>query len=68
MHDACMMHAFSKQNIIRLIDSIFWVYWRHRHNSTLHLIKQMCLWAGVPCDLEVFNLFSAALRKKDLTN
>ena len=30
------------------------------------LIKQMCLWAGVPCDLEVFNLFSAALRQEGL--
>ena len=41
-------------------------HWRQRHNSLLHLLHGMCTWAGVKCDLEVFNLFSAGLRQEGL--
>ena len=41
-------------------------HWRQRHNSILHLLSRMCTWAGVECQLEVFNLFSASLRQEGL--
>ena len=32
-------------------------HWRKRHDSLVILTGQMCLWPGVSCEMEVFNLF-----------
>ena len=37
-------------------------HWRKRHDSLVQLTYQMCLWAGVNVEMEVFNLFSGAVR------
>ena len=42
-------------------------HWRKRHNSILHLLHRMCMWAGVPADMEVFNLFSHLVRQEGLS-
>ena len=42
-------------------------HWRQRHNNLLQLLSRMCTWAGVQCELEVFNLFSAGLRQEGLS-
>ena len=36
-------------------------HWRTRHDAFLRMVKRQCLWAGVPCDLEVRNLFAAEM-------
>ena len=33
-------------------------HWRQRHDMIKHVLYRLCLWAGLPCELEVFNLFS----------
>ena len=33
-------------------------HWRQRHDMVKHVIYRLCLWAGLPCEQEVFNLFS----------
>ena len=42
-------------------------HWRQRHNMILHLLHNMCSWAGVQCSLEVFNLFSGHIRQEGLS-
>ena len=41
-------------------------HWRTRHDSIKHVISRLCIWAGVPCELEVFNLFSGQLPQQGL--
>ena len=36
-------------------------HWRRRHDSLVQLTHEMCLWAGVKCDMEVFKLFQATI-------
>ena len=36
-------------------------HWRRRHDLLVQLTHQMCLWAGVSCDMEVFNLFQGVV-------
>ena len=33
-------------------------HWRQRHDQLKHVLHRLCIWAGLPCDLEVFNIFS----------
>ena len=33
-------------------------HWRQRHDMIKHVIYRLCLWAGLPCEQEVFNIFS----------
>ena len=41
-------------------------HWRQRHDKMKLLIAELCSWAGVPCTVEVFNLFSGQLRQQGL--
>jgi hypothetical protein len=40
---------------------------RKRHDSLVQLTYQMCLWAGVNVEMEVFNLFSGTVRQEGLS-
>ena len=42
-------------------------HWRRRHNFILQLLHRMCMWAGLPAEMEVFNLFSGLLRQEGLS-
>ena len=42
-------------------------HWRIRHNAMLHLIHRLCIWAGLPVEIEVFNLFSRLIRQEGLS-
>ena len=42
-------------------------HWRTRHNSLLHHLLNACRWAGVPCDVEVHNLFSGVMHQPGLS-
>ena len=33
-------------------------HWRKRHDKLKFTIYQLCQWAGLPCEMEVFNLFA----------
>ena len=39
-------------------------HWRARHNKILHLLYKLCMWAGLPVEMEVFNLFSGLVRQE----
>ena len=41
-------------------------HWRHRHDQIKHVISRLCVWAGVPCELEVFNMFSGLIPQAGL--
>ena len=40
--------------------------WRQRHDQIKHVIGRLCTWAGVPCELEVFNLFAGLIPQEGL--
>ena len=42
-------------------------HWRKRHDSLVQLTHRMCLWASVPVEMEVFNLFSGVVRQEGLS-
>ena len=42
-------------------------HWRTRHNAFLHMIHRQCLWAGLPVEMEVFNLFSGLVTQPGLS-
>ena len=42
-------------------------HWRTRHNQILHLLHRLCMWAGLPVQMEVFNLFSGLVRQEGLS-
>ena len=42
-------------------------HWRKRHDSLVILTNQMCLWAGVSCEMEVFNLFQGTICQEALS-
>ena len=42
-------------------------HWRTRHNLLVQFIHRSCLWAGVPAEVEVFNLFSGLVRQEGLS-
>lgn len=42
-------------------------HWRARHNQILHLLHCLCLWAGLPVEMEVFNLFSGLVQQEGLS-
>ena len=39
-------------------------HWRACHNKILHLLYKLCMWAGLPVEMEVFNLFSGLVRQE----
>ena len=41
-------------------------HWRLRHDMVKNVIGRLCTWAGVPCELEVFNLFSGLIPQAGL--
>ena len=41
-------------------------HWRQRHDQIKFVIGRLCIWAGVPCELEVFNLFSGLIPQEGL--
>ena len=41
-------------------------HWRLRHDQIKHVIGRLCIWAGMPCELEVFNLFSGLIPQAGL--
>ena len=42
-------------------------HWRARHNAMLHHLYNACLWAGLPVELEVFNLFAGLIQQRGLS-
>ena len=42
-------------------------HWRTRHNLLVQFIHRACMWAGVPAEMEVFNLFSGLVRQEGLS-
>ena len=42
-------------------------HWRRRHDMLVQFIDRSCMWAGVPCEREVFNLFSGVVRQEGLS-
>ena len=42
-------------------------HWWKRHNAVLHLLHRLCMWAGVPAEMEVFNLFSGIIQQEGLS-
>ena len=42
-------------------------HWRTRHNAFLHMIHRQCLWAVLPVEMEVFNLFSGLVAQPGLS-
>ena len=42
-------------------------HWRTRHNLLVQFIYRACMWAGVPAEMEVFNLFSGLVRQEALS-
>ena len=42
-------------------------HWRLRHNAMLHLFYRLCVWSGLPTEMEVFNLFSGLIRQEGLS-
>ena len=42
-------------------------HFRRRHDSLVILTHQMCLWAGVACEMEVYNLFQGAICQAGLS-
>ena len=41
-------------------------HWRRRHDLLVQWVDRSCMWAGVPCEREVFNLFSGVVRQQGL--
>ena len=41
-------------------------HWRKRHDSIKLSLYRLCLWAGLPSDMEVFNLFSRHIPQEGL--
>ena len=39
-------------------------HWRTRHDRVKHLLYSLCIWAGLPVQMEVFNLFSGLVRQE----
>ena len=42
-------------------------HWRQRHDMLVQFTDRSCMWAGVHCEREVFNLFSGVVRQQGLT-
>ena len=42
-------------------------HWRQRHDSIKHVIYRLCMWAGLPCEQEVFNIFSRHIPQAGLS-
>ena len=42
-------------------------HWRTRHNFLVQFVHRACMWAGVPAEMEVFNLFSGLVRQEGLS-
>ena len=42
-------------------------HWPQRNDQIKHVIGRLCKWAGVPCELEVFNLFAGLIPQEGLT-
>ena len=41
-------------------------HWRRRHDRIKIRLYQLCQWAGVPCEMEVFNLFAGSIPQEGL--
>ena len=41
-------------------------HWRRRHDRIKIRFYQLCQWAGVPCEMEVFNLFAGSIPQEGL--
>ncbi len=41
--------------------------WRSRHNWLVQFIHRACMWAGVPAEMEVCNLFSGLIRQNGIS-
>ena len=42
-------------------------HWRQRHDQIKHVLHRLCMWAGLPCELEVFNIFSRHIPQAGLS-
>ena len=40
--------------------------WRKRHDSLKLLLRRLLVWAGIPVDCEVFNLFASSIPQDGL--
>ena len=41
-------------------------HWGHHHDQIKHFIGRLCVRAGVPCELEVFNMVSGLIPQTGL--
>ena len=41
-------------------------HWRQRHDQIKLAIYRLCMWAGIPVEMEVFNLFSGLIPQQGL--
>ena len=42
-------------------------HWRRRHDMLKHVLYRLCMWAGLPCEQEVFNIFSRHIPQAGLS-
>jgi hypothetical protein len=42
-------------------------HWRTRHDAMLHHLHNACLWAGLPAQMEVHNLFAGVMQQQGLS-
>ena len=42
-------------------------HWRKRHDLLKNTIFRLCQWASLPCEVEVFNLFSRYIPQQGLS-
>ena len=42
-------------------------HWRKRHDKSKMLLQRLCLWGGLDCDVEVFNLFAGVIPQEGLS-
>ena len=42
-------------------------HWRKRHDKFKMMVHRLCVWAGLDCEVEVFNLFAGSIPQEGLS-
>ena len=42
-------------------------HWRKRHDKFKMMIQRLCVWSGLDCEVEVFNLFAGSIPQEGLS-
>ena len=42
-------------------------HWRKRHDKFKMMVQRLCVWAGLDCEVEVFNLFAGSIPQEGLS-